>query len=135
MAAESFSINSYHNFLRKRRIMASRCEDSGEIYLPPRPICRVSHSRNMEWMELSGKGTIVAFTTISIVPAAMAKRGYGRDRPYTTGFVALEEGPTVPARIEVSEGSAIQVGQPVKATFLEETEEDATTVTLAFRPL
>ena len=113
--------------------MASRCLDSGQIYLPPRPICRDSQSRNMEWLELSGEGVLVAFTSIAVVPAAMAQRGYGRDRPLLSGFVALKEGLTVPARIE-SPKHPVRVGMPVKADFLEESTGEQKQVTLIFRP-
>ena len=87
----------------------------------------------MAWVALSGEGVIAAFSTITVVPAAMAARGYGRDRPYVSGFVALEEGPTVPARIESPE-QTVRVGMPVKADFLDESTGERDQVTLVFRP-
>ena len=134
MADPDFSIAGYQKFLTERKIMASRCVDSGQIYLPPRPICPESQSRNMEWVELSGEGTVVACTSIVVVPASMAQRGYGRDKPYISGFVALKEGPTVPARI-VSPEQPVSVGTPVKADFLEESSGEKKQVTLVFRPV
>jgi uncharacterized OB-fold protein len=133
MADPDFNLAGYRQFLAKRKIMACRCLDSGQIYLPPRPICPASGSRNMEWVELSGEGVVVAFTSIVVAPATMAQQGYGRDKPYLSGFVALKEGPTVPARIE-SPQHPVRVGMPVKADFLEESSSEHKKLTLVFRP-
>ncbi len=134
MADPDFNIAGYRQFLEQRKIMACRCLDSGQIYLPPRPICPDSQSRNMEWVELSGEGVVVAFSSIVVVPPAMAQRGYGRDNPLISGFVALKEGPTVPARIE-SPQHPVRVGMPVKADFLEESSGEQRQVKLVFLPV
>ncbi len=133
MAEPEFSIASYRQFLAQRKIMASHCPDSGRIYVPPRPICQDSQSRNMEWMELSGEGELVAFTSIIVPPAAMANRGYGRDKPYVSGFVSLKEGPTIPARIDRPEES-VYVGMPLAADFVEEGVGEESQLILIFRP-
>ena len=133
MAEPEFSIASYRQYLAQRKIMASRCPDSGRIYVPPRPICQDSQSRNMEWIELSGEGKLVAFTSILVPPAAMAKRGYGRDKPYLSGFVSLKEGPTIPARIDSSE-KPVYVGMPLTADFVEEFVGEENQLSLVFRP-
>ena len=133
MAEAEFSIASYRQFLTQRKIMACRCPDCGQIFLPPRPICPISHSRNMQWVELSGQGVLVAFTSIAVVPAAMAQQGYGRQNPYVSGFVSLKEGPTVPGRIESSK-HPLRVGTPVKADFVDDCDGDERQVTLVFRP-
>ena len=133
MPGADFNTAAYRQFLSQSKIMACRCLDCGQIYLPPRPICPDCHSRNMEWAELSGEGVIVAFSLISVVPASMSGRGYGRNRPYVSGFVALKEGPTVPARIESLE-QTVRVGMPVKADFLKVSTGQQKQVTLVFLP-
>ena len=87
----------------------------------------------MEWVELSGAGKLTAFTSITVPPAAMAKRGYGRDKPYVSGFVSLQEGPTIPARIDGADTS-VRVGMPLRADFVEESAGDEKQLTLVFRP-
>ena len=133
MVSAEFDIAGYRRFLAQRKIMGCRCRDSGEIYLPPRPICPECQSQNMQWVQLSGEGVVTAFTSIAVVPTAMAQRGYGNGRPYVTGFVALKEGPTVAARIE-SADLAVHVGMPVKADFLEDSSGEGNQTTLIFRP-
>lgn len=132
MDSLDFNIAGYLKFLSQRKIMSSHCIDCDRNYLPPRPICQHCQSRNMEWVELSGQGVLVAFSSIKVVPAAMASRGYSRERPYVSGFVALEEGPTIPGRIEGTDES-VRVGMPVKADFLEESRGDKQQMTLVFR--
>lgn len=133
MSEPEFTIASFRKFLTQRKLMASRCPDSGKIYVPPRPICQDSQSRNMEWVELSGKGTLTAFTSIAVPPVAMARRGYGRDKPYVSGFVALKEGPTIPARIDCAAKLA-RVGMALEAEFVEESAGEEKHLTLVFRP-
>jgi uncharacterized OB-fold protein len=132
MSNADFSIARYREFLVQRKIMACRCLECGQIYLPPRPICRDSLSRRMEWIELSGAGTIVAFTVIKVAPTSMAGRGFGSDRPYTSGYIALSEGPIIPARVEAP-GNQLRVGLPVKADFEPVSKDDLKEVALIFR--
>ena len=132
MAEADFTVASYEGHLQERKLMASRCGDCDGLFLPPRPICPICHTRNMAWAELRGEGTVVGFTSIAVVPTAMAARGFGRDRPYLTGLVALKDGPNVAARIEAA-GDAASVGTPVRADFIEESDGDRKKVTLVFR--
>ena len=132
MAEADFNIANYRKFLAQRKLMACRCPDCGQIFLPPRPICPISQSQNMQWVELSGQGEIVAFTSIAVVPAAKAQLGYGRKNPYVSGFVSLKEGPTVPCRIERTK-YPLRVGTPVKADFMDDCAGKQKQVTLVFR--
>jgi uncharacterized OB-fold protein len=54
----------------------------------------------MEWIETSGRGRLAAFTVIYVPPNAMAAQGFGRQKPYISGIVELEEGLKISARIE-----------------------------------
>jgi len=128
-----FSDISFRQFLDEERLMGSKCAACGHVYAPPRPICIQCHSSQMEWMPLSGNGTLAAFTCIAIGPPSMAALGYGRDNPYCSGVVALEGGGRVDARIEgvdAKSPESIQVGMPLKVKFLREGGK----VALAFEP-
>ncbi len=124
----------YLDALAERRLAASRCGSCGQVFLPPRPICSTCRGRGMSAEELSGRGRVAAVTSIAIPPSAMAAKGYGRRRPYVTGVVTLEEGPSLTARIDLPEhlGGSLQdrVGMPVTAAF----EDEEGSVTLIFRP-
>jgi len=89
----------------------------------------------MEWEQVSGKGRLVAFTTVHIAPTAMLEAGYGRTNPYCTGIVQLEEGPTISAQITGVDPAApaqIEVGMPVRVAFLSRGEGEAERTYLAF---
>jgi uncharacterized OB-fold protein len=96
----AFNAASYSAYLRhEKRLMGVLCRSCGQLFAVPRPICTACRGKDMEWRQFSGKAKLSTFTCISIVPVAMGAKGYGRDNPYCTGIVALEEGPRISARI------------------------------------
>lgn len=101
MATEGrdFNAAAFYAHLKAGRFMGTRCRDCGQLSAEARPLCPACHSRDMEWHPLSGRGRLSAFTCISVVPAALAAQGYGRDNPYCSGIITLEEGPRISARI------------------------------------
>jgi uncharacterized OB-fold protein len=89
----------------------------------------------MSWEQVSGKGKLVAFTTIHIAPTAMIEAGYGRTNPYCTGIVQLDEGPAVSAQIMGVDPAApaqIDIGTPVQVAFVLRGEGEAQRTYLAF---
>ena len=138
MEDRPFSDISYHRFLNEERIMGSKCKKCGVLFLPPRSICVECYGNEMEWVEMSGKGKLVAFTCIAVGPPFMTKEGYDRRHPYCNGVVEFEKGVRVVARIEGIDSSKpenIKIGTPLTATFLHRTEADNLNTYLAFRPL
>ena len=94
MAEENraFTAASFNTYLTKeKKLVGVRCRACGTLSPEPRPVCHSCHGRNMEWYEFSGKGKLSAFTCISIVPAHMMEKGYGRDNPYCTGIVGHQD--------------------------------------------
>ncbi len=85
----------------------------------------------MSLEELSGKGKVVGLTSIAIGLPRMGPKGYGRENPYTTGVVALDEGTGITARIE---GEGAKVGSVVEADFVEEGDGE-TAIILIFRTI
>ena len=137
MEARSFSDTSYEQFLNEDKLMGSRCRQCGALFVPPRPICVKCYASDMEWVEMKGKGTLAAFTSIAVGPPFMVQEGYGRERPYVSGVVELEEGARVVARIEGVDGSrpeSIRVGTPLRVEFLHRNDGDRIATFLAFRP-
>ena len=103
---KEFNAATYYAYLvEEKRLMGVRCRSCGELSAVPRPICAGCHGKDMEWHQFSGNGRLSTFTCISIVPVAMGKKGYGRDNPYCTGIVTLEEGPRISARIVGVDGN------------------------------
>jgi len=91
-----FTGDSFYAYLKEeKRLMGVRCRSCGHLSVEPRSICRSCHSGDLEWHEFKGRGRLSTFTCISIVPSHMGEKGYGRDNPYCTGIVTLEEGPRI----------------------------------------
>lgn len=128
---------AFYNFLSEHRLVGSRCRACGRLYLPPRPLCPACFGEELEWAELSGRGRLLAFTIIRVAPTAMLAAGYGRDKPYCTGIVELEEGPVISAQIlglDPKRPEGIKIGTPLRAVFLERGEGEARRPYLAFQP-
>lgn len=128
---------AYQRFLDTERLMGSRCAACEALYVPPRRVCVRCRGRDLAWTAVRGTGTVVAFTSIAIGPSFMSADGYGRDRPYCTAAVALDEGPRVVARLEGVDPSRpheIALGMPVVACFIHREAKEGPRTCLAFEP-
>jgi len=137
MEVRPFNDISYERFLGEEKLMGSRCQKCGVLFVPPRSICIKCYGTEMEWVEMKGKGKLAAFTCIAIGPPLMIKEGYDRKHPYVSGVVELEEGVRVVARIEGVDGSkpeTIKIGTPLKVEFLHRSEGRNLTTFLTFSP-
>jgi uncharacterized OB-fold protein len=132
---KAFTEHSFQTFLREEKLMASRCETCGELFVPPRPLCPSCHGEAMEWVELSGKGTLAAFTAVHIGPTAMIAAGYDRKNPYLAGIVQLAEGPKISAQIlglDATQPDVNDIGTPLTVTFIPRGEGEEARTFLAF---
>jgi len=74
-------------------LLGSRCEECGFKAFPARKICPRCYSDKQAGAALSRRGKIHSFTRIFIKSPAIA------ETPYAVGYVLLEDGITVPARL------------------------------------
>ena len=132
-----FTAAAFNQYLAEHKLMASRCPACAALCLPPRAICPACHGDQLEWAEMSGKGQLAAFTSVFVAPSAMIAEGYGRENPYVTGIVALDEGVKISARImgvDARDPASIRIGTPLTAEFLDVGAENARHTVLAFKP-
>ena len=128
---------SFAQYLNEDKLMGSKCNKCGTIATPPRQICKKCHDLDVEWVEMSGKGKLAAFTCTAIAPRIMIEEGFGRANPYCVGVVELKEGTRVDARIEgvdAKNPETIKVGLPLAVTFLHRGEGEKMKTFLAFKP-
>lgn len=133
-----FTAASFNQFLAEQRLMGSQCGQCGRKYLPPRAICLDCHTDGMNWIELAGEGVISAFTAVYVGPTFMCEQGFGRDHPYLTGIVEVENDLKISTRLLGFESVApeeVKVGSPVKVEFLQIGDGDHPRIQLAFRAL
>jgi len=118
----SFTAASFDKFCSEKKLMASRCKKCGAVWLPPRPLCLKCKGKDMEWVELKGKGKIVSFTTIGVGPPTMIEAGYDRNNHYCAGVIEMEEGCRMTAQIlgvDVEHPENREIGAPVSVDFIE----------------
>ena len=130
------NIASSH-FLRKGKIMGSKCCSCGAISVPPRPICNECLGGDLEWIELKGKGKLESFTCTAVCPPFMVEGGYSTENPYCVGVVELEEGSSVVALIngvDVKQPESIELGMSLEAKFTHLSEINAGEAFLVFGP-
>lgn len=85
----------------------TQCLDCRHMTFPPKPICPTCWSRDIEWVVLSGRGTLASFTEVSAAPKVFVS-----ETPYVLALVDLEEGVRVLSRI-LAPYDGLQVDIPV----------------------
>jgi hypothetical protein len=132
-----FTIESYLEYIRNKKLMGSKCNECGETYVPARKLCNKCMNSNMEWVEMSGKGELAAFTSITVGTPYFVEKGYDRKNPYCFSVIKLDEGPMVSAQlvgVDEDNPESINIGMPLKVTFLETQIKGETRVDLGFEP-
>ncbi len=135
MSEQRFIYPAFRQFLREGKLKGSQCASCGALHLPPREFCPACYGDDTEWIEMSGRGRLLAFTSIHIGTSAMIEAGYGRQNPYCTGIVQLEEGPAISAQIlgvDASRPETIAVGTALQVAFVQRGESEETQTFLAF---
>ena len=106
------AISRYWDAANEGRLELPTCADCGLVIWYPRPFCPDCASRNLEWIESPGTGSIYSFT--------ITRRGQGAYReaaPYVLAYVELDEGPRVLTNIASSDIESIAIGDRVEAIF------------------
>lgn len=99
---------TFWNALAEGRFMTTASVDSGQLTFPPKPVSPHAWGEEVEWVELSGRGTLYAHTTVHASPAAFVG-----DLPYRICIVDLEEGIRLATRLigpeEATIGGAVEL--------------------------
>lgn len=82
-------VSDFIEHLKAGKIMGTQCKKCNAIYFPPRAECVkcLAPESEMEWIDYSGKGKLLSYTTIHAAPT-----GFEELAPYTIGVVDLDEG-------------------------------------------
>ncbi|MEN8007664.1 MAG: Zn-ribbon domain-containing OB-fold protein [Candidatus Krumholzibacteriota bacterium] len=80
-------VDGFAAHLRAGRLMGSTCTACGHLSFPPRADCPACLQGEFAFTEMSGRGTLMTFTTIDAAPA-----GFEKEAPFNLGVVDLEEG-------------------------------------------
>jgi len=132
---KDITVQNYLESLNTKKLMGSKCKKCGAIDVPPRKICIKCDSSDTEWIEMSGKGNIAAFSCISVGTQIMNDRGYSFKKPYCFSVIKLDEGPMISGQllgVDESQPDTIKIDTPVKVTFIETELKGETRVDLGF---
>jgi uncharacterized OB-fold protein len=114
---------------KQHQLRIQRCRDCAQHYFYPRPLCPHCLSRNVEWVDCSGRGRLHTFV-INYRPP----RNFPLQQPFIIGIVELDEGVRMMSNIVGIEAdpTRLRCDMPLEVVF-----EDLTdTITLPkFRPV
>ena len=76
----------YWDGLKEGKLMMPKCDDCGHTFFYPRIACPSCHSRNVGWVQASGKGKLFSFEIAhrSLNPA------FKIEAPYILAMIELE---------------------------------------------
>ncbi|MFX0006274.1 MAG: Zn-ribbon domain-containing OB-fold protein [Promethearchaeota archaeon] len=139
MLKNEITIQNYLDFIHNKKLMGSKCKKCGAFDVPPRKLCVKCNSTDTEWIEMSGKGKIAAFSCITVGTTFMVNKGYSMKKPYCFSVIQLDEGPMISGQlvgVDETKPDDIKINTPVKAIFLEtELEGGEIRVDLGFKPI
>jgi uncharacterized OB-fold protein len=107
-----FTIESFYNFIKERKIMGVKCNQCGKMLVPPKPMCPQCFSKDLGWKELSKRATLLTYTVIHVSPEMFRSLA-----PYAVGIVELDSGAQLPGMIKNVDLSKIKVGMKLVVDF------------------
>ena len=93
------------------------CKSCDQAYFYPRDICPNCFSRDTDWIQSSGRGTLHTFAIVHRGPTPAF-----RDRvPYVAAIVEVESGARIPTNLVGidPDPELIKIGMPVEVVFQE----------------
>lgn len=100
---------------KQGELLVQSCEQCGTKEFFPRPWCVECGGRKLRWVKASGKGTVYAHSTASVV--MMNYPGWKDDLPMTLAIVELDEGTRLYARIVNAEPDEVSIDMTVEVDF------------------
>jgi uncharacterized OB-fold protein len=95
----------------EHRLVAPRCTNCGAFRMPPSPFCWKCRTQDVEWIELSGRGTVFTFVIArkALIPQLEAAM------PNVVAVVDLEDAPgcRLVGNVLQIEPEAVEIGMPV----------------------
>lgn len=109
----------YWEGAKRHELLLQKCQECGHYRYPPGETCPSCLSDRLEWVKVSGRGSVYTWTVFhqAYHPA------YKDDIPYAVVAVELEEGPRIITNLVNCRIEDITMGMPVEVVFDDVTEE------------
>jgi hypothetical protein len=109
----------YWDGCKKHELRIQQCAACGHYQFYPRLYCTACMSDRVEWVNASGRGTVLSFTIV-YRPVTQA---FAADVPYVVALITLDEGPQMMSNVVGCAPEKVHIGMPVEVTFEDWTEE------------
>jgi len=108
---------------REHRMVAPRCRACGAFRMPPTPFCWKCRKQDVDWVELSGRGTVYTFNVTRQALLPFLRPAV----PYVVAVVELEGAPGVRLISNVIDvdPSLVRIGMPVRVAW-DDVDDDVT---------
>jgi hypothetical protein len=109
----------YWEAAKQGRLLVKHCNACGELHHYPRPFCPFCWSEDVEWREVSGRGTVYTYSIVyrnDLEP-------FSEWGAYVPAVVELEEGPRLMTTIVDCPHDRLAVDMPVEVVFRDLTDE------------
>jgi len=106
MADDAPYTDPFWEALDEGRFLIQGCDDCGEAFFPPAPVCPACHSEAVAWVESTAEGELYTFTR-------QHRTAAGFDSPVVLGTVVLAEGPRLLVWMD-DDYDDLSIGAPVE---------------------
>ena len=109
----------YWDKAKEHELWLRKCNGCGKAYFYPRDFCPSCHSKDVTWVQSSGKGTLYSFVINHRPPPSFGSA------PYVIAVVELEEGPRMMTNLVGVEPDPdkIRCDSPVEIVYDDVTED------------
>ena len=111
----------YWDGLKEGKLMLPRCGACKQAFFYPRVFCPKCHSRDVSWVQATGKGTLHSFG----IGHQSFNKAFKMPPPYVLALVQLDEGPRMMTNLinVVADPTAIKCDMPVQVVFHKVTDD------------
>lgn len=102
---------------REGVLKVQRCVDCQALTFIPQPLCGQCQSKNMSWVESTGKGKVYSYTIVHRPPRPQFAT------PYIVAIIELAEGWHMLSNVIECDHEKIHVDMPVEVVFKVQSEE------------
>ena len=99
--------------VRERRLVIQYDPDAKAYQFYPRAVSVTTGKRNLEWREVSGKGSVFSYTVTHVPPA-----GFEDKAPYVIASIDLDEGVRMLTHIVDADPDTLRCDHPVRVRWV-----------------
>lgn len=104
---------------KRHVLLLQKCDQCGMYQFYPRSICTRCSASSLDWVEASGRGTVLTWTIVR----HSVSEAYADDIPYVIALIKLQEGPTMMSQLIECDQESVQSGMRVQVSFQDWTDD------------